>query len=96
MARLKAGQGIIFTLSVTDDNGDAEDADSLFFEWKEGLYGEVNTETPTHVGTGSYSVSITPEVGGNVYYAWRGMQGDDPICEEGVRSVKPSAFDLTA
>lgn len=97
MARLKAGQTITLTLSVTDDNGDAEDADTLTFKWKEGLYGCVEEETPTKTGTGAYSVEITPEVGGNVHYVWIGTDADgDAICEENVLSVKPSNFDLSA
>lgn len=93
MARLKAGQTVTLTLTVTDDNGDLEDATGLTFEWKQGFYGCVETVTPTRLSTGLYSVNIVPDLGGNVHYVWRSTASE--ICEEGVLSVKRSAFDLT-
>jgi 6-phosphogluconolactonase (cycloisomerase 2 family) len=69
------------------------DASDITFMWKVGKYGTEATVTPTHDGTGLYSVSITPDRGGDLYYRWD-TEGDLDTAAEGVINIAPTQFSI--
>lgn len=90
LMRLYAGS--TFTLQqVVTVAGVLTDAPQITFLWKEGLYGTENTITPTRASLGTYTVTFTPSVGGDLYYRWD-TNGVLDVAQEGILSVKPSNF----
>ncbi len=71
------------------------DAANITFTWKMGLYGCPQSVTPTKTATGTYEVSITPIVGGNLYYRWD-TEGNLDTAAEGVLSIADSQFEISA
>lgn len=92
MARFHAGSTITLTQSVRVDDV-LTDAAAIRFFWKEGLYGAQAEVAPTRTATGTYEVSITPTIGGDLYYRWD-TEGALDTAQEGVISVAPSQFTL--
>lgn len=92
MPRYYAGMTLTFnqTVRVADV---LTDADDIYFKWKIGKRGIEHTETPTHDSTGTYSVSITPTEGGDLFYRWD-TEGDLDVAAEGVLNIAASQFTL--
>lgn len=87
--------GMLVTLKVNVTVSDTlTDAPSVYFKYKEGLYGTENTLSPTHDGTGIYEVSFIPQQGGDVYYRWD-TDGSLDTAQEGILNVAPTNFTIT-
>lgn len=88
--RRHAGSTITLGLSVYVD-GTLTDASAITFQWRMGLYGDQTSVTPTRTGTGVYSVAITPEEGGDLYFRWD-TGGALDVAQEGALSIAGSRF----
>jgi hypothetical protein len=62
------GTELVLDFSVYNSADVLTDAASVVFWWKIGRLGGKNIITPTHVGTGLYQASFTPDQGGTIYY----------------------------
>jgi hypothetical protein len=92
MARIYPGSTLTLTQSVTV-GGVLTDAAQITFKWKMGLYGSETSVTPTHTGTGTYSVSITPTSSGDLYWRWD-TDGTLDMAQEGVTNIAPTQFTI--
>jgi hypothetical protein len=90
MPRFRPDSTITFNTEVRN-NGVLTDAPELMFKWKMGYHGTETTVTPTHDGTGLYSVEITPETSGNLYANWD-TDGALDVADEIVINIAESAF----
>lgn len=93
-ARIYPGTTITLTNVVRVGNSPTDAAD-ITFTWQMGLYGAPQSATPERTATGTYEVSITPLVGGNLYYRWD-TEGTLDTAAEGILSIANSQFEITA
>ena len=63
------------------------------FWWRMGNVGCWTGETPSHTGTGLYSVEVEPMRGGNLNYRWRFLVNGKYSTTEGVVSVAGDQFE---
>ena len=70
------------------------DPTTITFKWRQGWYGAETIVTPTKIGTGIYSATITPSWGGNIYYRWEST-GSPTVTYEGVINIAPTRFEVS-
>lgn len=70
----------------------ATDTPQITFKYKIGKFGTETTKTPTHDGTGNYSVIVTPDTSGKFYARWD-TDGTYDTVNEPVYFIKPSEFE---
>ena len=70
---------------------DQEEAPQINFKYKIGSQSPETSIIATHEGLGVYSVKITPETSGNLFYRWD-TEGTYDVVKEGIINVAPSVF----
>jgi hypothetical protein len=94
MKRLRPGMKVTFSTEVRN-NGTLTDASAITLKTKMGPYGTEQTDTPTHTGTGLYSVVdyVLPNFGGNLYGRWD-TDGSLDVADEFIVNIADTAFNL--
>lgn len=94
MARINVGETFTVTTNVLDRDTQAlTDAPDITLRWKMGRFSNYETTViPTHVSTGVYSATITPEYSGTLHYRWD-TDGAYDVAKEGFVLVRRSAFE---
>ena len=94
MAFIMPGSEVVLDFSVYNSNDALADAASVEFWWKIGRLGAKNITTPSHVGTGLYQASITPDQGGTIF--WRFKATTPNSVQEGQFYVEEDVWDQAA